>query len=200
MRRAIGILPEMASLCVTSVESASSRILQKDCPNGPKSGYPEACRGLVIGVAEYDGRPELALPNSARDVKEVSSVLCELGFHLTSAVNSDKGEIERLLKEFGSKNRPGETRLFYFSGHGVQQDESNYVVPAIFNPEAISDSAIELATVLDSMADGHERGPRSQKIIILDACRDNRLGVTKGLTLPRDAPQDSWWIAFATAP
>lgn len=115
-------------------------------------------------------------------------------------MNSDKGEIERLLKEFGSKNRPGEARLFYFSGHGVQQDESNYLVPAIFNPEAIGGSTIELATVLDSMADAHERGPRSQKIIILDACRDNRLGATKGLTLPRDAPQDSWWIAFATAP
>ena len=63
--------------------------------------------------------------------------------------------------------------LFYYSGHGLQVDGVNYLVPVDANPVRRQDLAFQMVSA-DARAGADGRGSGTKlNILILDACRNN---------------------------
>ena len=97
----------------------------------------------------------------------------------------------------------GEFRLFFFAGHGVQIDGSNYLLPIGGDYSEPSDVKYR-AGVADWVLARMEEAGMDLKLLILDACRDNPFGrrwiraLNRGLAA-MDAVQGAL-IAYATSP
>ena len=128
---------------------------------------------LVIGNAAYQHVPPL--DNPANDARLMAETLQSLGFSLIGGkpvIDADKTTLERAIRSFGRELHGGAVGLFYYSGHGVQINGANYLIPVGANIAEELDAKFELVDaglVLDAMANAHNR----LNIMILDACRNN---------------------------
>ena len=115
----------------------------------------------------------------------------------------DKPAFDRLVADFGKKIQGADVALFYYAGHGMQVQGTNWLVPTDANPSRAQDLDFQMvnAELVLKQMDG--AGTRLN-IVILDACRNNpfaNLGtraVESGLAQMR-AP-DGTLISFATQP
>ncbi len=154
---------------------------------------------LVIGNSAYPNAP---LKNPVNDAQDMAAVLKASGFTVAIALDADQRKMEEVIAEFGRKLREGGAGLFYYAGHGIQMDGTNYLIPvdaAIETPSDIRYKAVDAGWVLGKMGDA----ANGLNIIILDACRNNPFArssraVDQGLA-KMDAPTGSI-IAYATAP
>ncbi len=128
---------------------------------------------LVVGNARYEtaGR----LDNSEKDATLMAETLSAVGFTMVGGaaqLNLDDEKFRQVLKEFGEQLEEADIGLFYYAGHGVKGEDTNYLVPinATFNKPPDPDSMIEVNSVLRRMSGGARV---RLKIIILDACRNN---------------------------
>jgi uncharacterized caspase-like protein len=87
-----------------------------------------------------------------------------------------------LLSIFEAKLPYARTALFYYSGHGMQIEGKNYIVPVDSN----FSSKYTFASV-DNVKNAMARFSNSTNILILDACRNNgnEDGSTKGRSIKR---------------
>ncbi|WLE96904.1 MAG: caspase family protein [Candidatus Electrothrix communis] len=152
---------------------------------------------LVIGNKDYQDAP---LKNPINDANDLSEALGRLGFDVIKKINLTHQEMERSLREFGQRVEPGGVALFYFSGHGVQIDGTNYLLPVgqtIYGPEEIKYKSVQAGFVLSKM----ESAGSKVNIVILDACRNNP---SKGFRSLNEglAAMDTRgaFIAYSTAP
>lgn len=157
---------------------------------------------LVIGNAKYVTQP---LTNPGNDAKDMRDALATLGWNAELLVDGDATQMRSAIATFLNRLRPGDKALFYFSGHGVQIDGENFLLPVSlrFDSQAdVTQHAIKADDILKGMS---SRGP-GVNVVILDACRDNPLpAVTKSarrglaeMDAQRGAPNSL--IAYATAP
>ena len=124
---------------------------------------------LVIGNAAYQ---EGALKNPVNDAEDLSASLRRLGFDVAVKSNLGKRGMEQALTEFTRQLRTNDLAVFYFSGHGVQVQNENFLVPVDFQAEAEAD--VEYAAIPASRIRKRleETGARV-RVLILDACRNN---------------------------
>ena len=124
---------------------------------------------LVIGNAAYQ---EGALKNPVNDAEDLSASLRRLGFEVAVKSNLGKRGMEQALNEFTRQLRTNDLAVFYFSGHGVQVQNENFLVPVDFQAEAEAD--VEYAAIPASRIRKRleETGARV-RVLILDACRNN---------------------------
>jgi TPR repeat protein len=159
---------------------------------------------LVIGNSSYDHVPKLANPGN--DAGLIATTLRQLGFTLVGGVaqrNIDKAQFDKLVQDFGRAIQGADVALFYYAGHGMQVDGSNWLVPTDANPTRPQDLEFQMvnADLVLKQMDG--AGTRLN-LVILDACRNNpfaALGtraVEGGLAQMR-APEGTM-ISFATQP
>jgi carboxyl-terminal processing protease len=159
---------------------------------------------LVIGNGKY-GKEIGSLINPPNDANLVSDSLTKLGFKVTKLVNGDQKAMKRAISNFGqalSAAGPDAVGLFFYAGHGIQVDGTNYLIPvgAAIAAEADVDlEAVSAETVLKQM----EYAGARVNIVILDACRNNPLprsmrGADRGLAR-MDAPTGSF-IGYSTSP
>lgn len=159
----------------------------------------EARHALVIGNGAYKAAP---LKNPAKDARDMAALLGSLGFTVTLKVDAGLKEMEEAVRDFGHSLRTGGVGLFYFAGHGVQVQGSNYLVPVDAKIQSESDvrfECVDAGRVLGKMEDAGN----SLNIVVLDACRNNPFSrgfrsADRGLAEMR-APTGSL-IAYATAP
>lgn len=161
---------------------------------------PSGQRRLALVVGN-DGYPELPLKNAVADAHAMAAALQDLGFAVDLAVNADLPALERAVDAFVGKLRPGDAALFYYSGHGIELDGANYLVPVSFKAQ----DAVEAKYQSYAADRVHERMLASGAglcLVVLDACRDNPFRLSRsgarGLA-PMQAGKGSY-IAFATAP
>jgi len=123
---------------------------------------------LVIGNSNYVAWGKLK--NTKNDARDMKNLLKSRGFDVLYGIDLTKKEFEDLLIKF--KNRLSINRenigLFYFSGHGMEIQHSNYLIP-IDSKEAKPHLNIALDKVIYDM----NSAKNQLNIIILDACRDN---------------------------
>jgi TPR repeat protein len=164
------------------------------------SAWGEERMALVIGNATYDSG---ALANPVNDAQLLRDTLKADGFTVNFLANADRSQMVRAIQALGKdlaaggKNAVG---LFYFSGHGVQSDGHNFLLPVKVSINSDADllpEAVDAEWVLKQMEAAHN----SLDIVILDACRNNPLPVRmrdalKGLA-SMQAPAGSV-VAFAT--
>jgi len=124
---------------------------------------------LVIGNAGY---PEGALRNPVNDAEDLSASLRRLGFDVALKSNLGKRGMEQALNEFTRQLRSNDLAVFYYSGHGLQVQNENFLVPVDFRAEAEAD--VEYAAIPASRIRKRleETGARV-RILIFDACRNN---------------------------
>lgn len=153
---------------------------------------------LIIGNKDYKDSPLVNPVNDARDMK---ATLENLGFKVIYRENADRENFDGAVHQFVSNLHTNSVGLFYYSGHGVQVDGSNYLVPvnvSINSSAELKSRAYDAGIILDEM-----KGVGNKlNIVILDACRDNPFkgfrSATGGLAT-MNGPKGSF-IAFSTSP
>ena len=81
---------------------------------------------LIIGNAAYAKAP---LKNSVNDARALATNLRGLGFDVTLLENARLETTKAAIAQFSGKVKDGGIALFYFAGHGVQSQGSNYLLP-----------------------------------------------------------------------
>jgi uncharacterized caspase-like protein len=172
------------------------------------TGLPAAASeprvALVIGNSEY-GLAIGKLKNPANDAKLMAETLKGLGFSVDLVLDADQKAMKRAVKSFGAKLREAgseATGLFYYAGHGVQVDGTNFLLPVGAEIEAEADVEIESIAADDVMTQMQSAG-NAVNLVFLDACRNNPLArtsrsATRGLAR-LDAPRGSF-VGYSTAP
>ena len=125
---------------------------------------------LVIGNADYHkGR----LSNPIADARAMKQALKEAGFDVTLVENANKKEMNKAISDFGRRLDENTISLFYFSGHGVQYEDNNYLIPIggenINNWEEIKESSVAAKYPVNLMV----KSKSAANIVILDACRND---------------------------
>ena len=162
---------------------------------------------LVVGNSAYVNAP--VLPNPKNDAEAVAASLKGLGFEVVKAINGNRRQFEDAIRSFAHALRGADAGVFFYAGHGLQVNGTNYLVPvdAKLSDETDLDfEAVPLDTVLKQM----ER-ETSTTVVFLDACRDNplakklarsmgtrSLGIGRGLAKIKAGA--GTFIAFATQP
>lgn len=157
---------------------------------------------LIIGNSDY-ANTNLKLANPANDAAAMRRALHDAGFETIVKLNATRRDFYRAIDEFSAMigRDPHSVGLFYYAGHGVQADGTNYLIPVDADIQAEADlepNAFDAGRVLRAM----KAAQNEMNIVILDACRDNPLPKTRGIErgLARmDAPSGTF-IAYAAAP
>ncbi|WP_407524729.1 caspase family protein [Methylobacterium oryzisoli] len=162
---------------------------------------------FVVGVDAYPNLGAGAtLERPVADAGAVGAVLDALGYRvtlLTAAVTQ-----EAFLRRFGrfaDQVQPGDTALFYFAGHGIALQGTNYLLPADIPAIEPGQELLARTRALaeaDLSAALRERGARVV-VMVIDACRDNpfprkgtrSLGLARGLS--RTEPAEGVFSLYA---
>jgi formylglycine-generating enzyme required for sulfatase activity len=154
---------------------------------------------LVIGNAAYPNRP---LANSVHDAQAIARRLRELNFDVAVTTDAGRKAMGLAIDQFLGKLGTGDVAIFYYSGHGMQVDGENYLIPLDFAGQNETDVRYD-AHPLGRIQERMERSGAQLNMLVLDACRDNpyraavRSGVA-GLAAPNVGR--GTFIALATAP
>jgi TPR repeat protein len=159
---------------------------------------------LVIGNSGYQHVGRLGNPGS--DARLIAGTLRSLGFTLVGGgaeQDLDKAAFDRAVREFGKEIQGAEVALFYYAGHGMQVQGSNWLLPIDANPTRVQDLDFQMvnADLVLKQMDG--AGTRLN-IVLLDACRNNPFGAlgSRGLDsgLAQMHAPEGTLISFATQP
>ena len=82
---------------------------------------------LVIGNGAYSSGPL----NPVNDAADMAAMLKKLGFTVTLKQNAKQQEMDEAIEAFGNSLRRGGVGLFYYAGHGVQVNGTNYLLPSL---------------------------------------------------------------------
>jgi hypothetical protein len=158
---------------------------------------------LVIGNSNY-GNTLANLKNPQNDARDLAKTLRELGFYVFEKYDLTKIKMETVIQEFGScLKQSGGIGLFYYSGHGMQFEGKNYLIPADGSDALYSEKKDFLQHNIysaEKMLKVMEGAKNDANIIIIDACRNN----TKGKPIPyggvlHSNPPSGSIIAYAAA-
>jgi len=126
-----------------------------------------ARKALVIGNAAYKENP---LRNPENDAKAVAKTIERLGFEVTLIKNADLEKMDKSLDTFVLNISSKDEVLFYYSGHGVNVDGENYLIPVgriIRDEDDVKYRTFNCNLVLAKLQKAR------LTIMVLDACRDN---------------------------
>ncbi len=144
---------------------------------------------LVIGINNYREIPKLE--KAVGDAQAIGQTLSSLGYQVTTALDMDRRGLNLALSKLYASVEPGDTVLVHYSGHGVQIENDNYLLPADVpaptdgNAELLKSESLRLLTLIETLG---QKGAGA-RILIIDACRDNpfatggkrSIGGTRGL-------------------
>src|SRR5215472_9399440 len=86
-------------------------------------------RRLALIIGNNDYRNQQPLRNSVNDANAMGDSLRALGFEVDVERNVSMSQFEEAADKFIGSVRPGDIALFYYSGHGMQVGEENYLIP-----------------------------------------------------------------------
>ena len=141
---------------------------------------------LIIGNGDYQNT-SLSLLNPTNDALDLTKKLKNLGFDIFSLpqipnTNQDLQTMDKTTKAFCQQAKEYDVALFFYSGHAVQYQGENYLIPV--NVKDIDDEG-DVKYECFNMSRFMERLAKSgvkTKIIILDACRNNPFSNSRGIT------------------
>jgi hypothetical protein len=159
---------------------------------------------LVIGNSAYQNIARLDNPRN--DATLMAETLSGLGFTLiggSAQLDLDKVALDTDVQNFGRQIQGADVALFYYAGHGVQVNGSNYLVPVGANPTREADVDFQMVDINLVLRQMQGSGTRLN-MVILDACRNNPFGA-RGLRsadggLAQMRAPEGTLISYATQP
>ena len=150
---------------------------QQTRPSGPKPVDVQRKLALVIGNTKYEQDP---LTNPGNDAAAMARELRELKFDdVVERHDLTYQQITEEMNGFENRLRPGDLALFYYAGHGVQDDERrNYLVPVDFT--GTQTDLPYKAYPANQVRDKLEHSGAKLRVIILDSCRVNTFRKASG--------------------
>lgn len=157
---------------------------------------------LIIGNQSYQYTTPLRNPKN--DARSMAQVLRSCGFEVIEVIDGSASQMKVAIRDFGAKIVGADVALFYYSGHGMQVDNFNYIIPVDFRLQTkadIKEDCPNINWVLNRM----ENAATKLNIVILDACRNNpfdrgSFGDDGNEGLASITPPDNTVISFATDP
>lgn len=162
---------------------------------------------LVVGNAAYEHTEALVGPD--RDARLLADTLEQLGFEVLLHVDAPWQELGLALEEFGGRTADAAVALFFYSGHAMQVDGENWLVPVDTDLRSERD-LVNRCFPLDRVLVQFDRDVR-HRLVVLDASRPNPMAAAmagtastrdwgkRGLTVVGQGARDTL-IAFSTAP
>lgn len=126
---------------------------------------------LIVGNNDYSGSLS-KLNNPINDAKSIKKILQQRGFEVIYAEDSTKRSIKTSLDKFYNAIKKGGVGMFYFSGHGIEVDGQNYLIPIDAKIEEKSDTEFE-AIALNKITKRMQNIGNRLNIVVLDACRND---------------------------
>jgi uncharacterized caspase-like protein len=140
----------------------------------------------------------------------MGAVLKNLGFDIEVVTDATKQTMEDALARLARKARDADVTLFFYAGHGIQDQGKNYIAlidAALSDETDLRRRFVRLDDVIEDLA-----GAKGARILLLDACRDNdavealraavpksrAAGISRGLA--RIPVAEGQLVAFATQP
>lgn len=183
MKRIVALFMVFLSVAITAHAAEGARI------------------ALVIGNGNYRTNTVSPLRNPPNDARDVSRALQDAGFTVRTVIDGTREQMGVAIEQFGRDLRNAEVGLFYFAGHGVQVDGTNYLIPVDANlPDA---NVVRFRTITaDEVLAQMERAGNRVNLFFLDACRDNPLpqisrSLNRGLAPVSQRPRETM-IVYAT--
>ena len=124
---------------------------------------------LVLGNAKYQAVP--ALENPANDAGDLAQALRAIGFEVIEQRDAAREAMAKAVRDFSERLHDADVALFFYSGHGLQMNGENYLLPVDAKIETPADVRFNTINLTDIQQEMEGRG--RVNIIILDACRNN---------------------------
>lgn len=138
-------------------------------------------RALVIGNNDYEVGDNLA--NPINDATEISKILGNHGYEVTTVSNMGFKEMIGALNKYYQDTSEADVSIVFYAGHGIEVEGHNYLIPVdaeLMDPNLLDAECVPLTKVFGAM-----KHPKTKiKVLILDCCRDNPFGknwVNRGL-------------------
>jgi hypothetical protein len=147
---------------------------------------------LVVGINKYDNLPnERQLTKAVNDARAMEAALKAVGFDVIKAEDVGRSAFHHSWQQLLDKVALGDEVAVFYSGHGVEIDGANYLVPrdvpavATGQTQRLKNESLSFDSLRRDLV---SKSPKLS-LFILDACRDNpftdgrgkSIGGTKGL-------------------
>src|ERR1700753_1233993 len=163
---------------------------------------------FVVGNAAYRNVPQLT--NPAIDDKAIASVLRNVGFEVVEGTNLTRDKMTEKLLDLGKKAEGADVAVFFYAGHGIAVNNTNYLLPIDADLKSEMDVKLGAAINVDLTLE-QTMAAAKVKLVFLDACRDNpfaarirsakatrSVAVNSGLAEMKSG--EGTLLAFATGP
>jgi hypothetical protein len=163
---------------------------------------------FVVGNGAY--KNVAPLPNPAVDTKSMAKLLRNVGFDVVEGSNLTRDKMTEKLLDFGKKAEGADVALFFYAGHGIAVNGTNYLLPVDADLKSEMDVKLGAAINVDLTLE-QTMSDAKVKLVFLDACRDNpfaakirsakatrSVSVESGLAEMKSG--EGTLIAFATGP
>ena len=143
-------------------------------PAKNENNYTDRRIALVMGNSNYSYHTQLR--NPLNDATAVAEQLQQLGFEVICLYDVTKDAMVNALDLFRQKavKEQYDFALFYYSGHGLQYDGKNWLMPVetkLERPSDLKAGCMEGQELLSLIEDTR----CANKIVILDACRTEKI-------------------------
>jgi hypothetical protein len=154
---------------------------------------------LVIGNSTYPGRDSISGAEDAKTMKDYLEQ--QLGFQpIESIVNANLDTMKAALDRFILRISKASVVVFFYSGHGFQINQKNYLLPT--DGSIDPDHPERALSVEDKVLPVLAQAPDDAvKLVFLDACRKGVVlpsGITPGFAKPSGIPKKTV-LAFAAS-
>ncbi|BBO11558.1 hypothetical protein TM102_30280 [Bradyrhizobium sp. TM102] len=128
---------------------------------------------LVIGNGAYTSTAQL--PNPSHDAEDVAASLKRSGFEVIQGIDLRQADMQDLTIRFARAASRADVAIFYYSGHAMQYNGVNYLMPvdATLTDEADLKRFVRVDDIVNDLQQA-----KNLRILVLDSCRDNPLAET----------------------
>jgi hypothetical protein len=163
-------------------------------------------RALVIGNTAYAPERQ-AIPSSRKNATDVGAALEKLGFEVTREVDQGTQAMRALLQKFLAAARADTSgpslAILYYTGHGIQYQGENYIVPSDVNLNQGADAIARACINIDRELLAQTALPNDgTAALIFDACRNDptRSPADRSGSFNQVNPPRGTIITYSTAP
>jgi formylglycine-generating enzyme required for sulfatase activity len=129
---------------------------------------------LVIGNQNYEVE-DLKLTKAINDAEDVGKKLEEMGWKVKVKRDVKRKELLKALSEYKEElMKVGGIGIFYYSGHGVENEGISYLIPIearIESGEDVEAEGIKIESVVERMS----KAGNGRNVVIFDMCRSTEL-------------------------